>query len=61
MNSSQIYCSGLQYDLDVEMYSIHGQRVTTLKLKNGTNDIDLSSPKGIYILKSAEFSAKFVK
>ncbi|MES2411341.1 MAG: alpha/beta hydrolase-fold protein [Bacteroidota bacterium] len=61
MNSGQIYCSGLQHDLDIEVYSIHGQRVGALQLKNGTNDIDISLSKGIYILKGEDFSAKFVK
>ena len=61
MNSNQIYCSGLQHDLDVDIYSIHGQRVGTLQLKNGTNNIDISLAKGIYILKCEEFSTKFIK
>lgn len=61
MNSNQIYCSGLTHDLDVEVYSIHGQKIGTLKITNGTNAVDLSISKGIYILKCAEFSTKFIK
>jgi predicted alpha/beta superfamily hydrolase len=61
MNSGQIYCSGLANDLDVAVYSIHGQKVGSLKLTNGTNAVDFPLSKGIYILKCAEFSAKFIK
>ena len=61
MNSNQIYCTGLLHDLDVDIYSIHGQRVGMLQLKNGTNDIDISLAKGIYILKCEEFNSKFIK
>lgn len=61
MNTNQIYCSGLQHDLDVTVYSIHGQKVGKLKIANGTNNIDLSLAKGIYILKSEEFNTKFIK
>lgn len=61
MNSTQLYCSGLQNDLNVELYSIHGQKIGTIQLKNGTNDIDFSLAKGIYILKGEQFTAKFIK
>lgn len=61
MNSNQIYCIGLKNDLNVDIYSIHGQKVGSLKMQNGTNNIDVSLSKGIYILKCQEFSAKFIK
>lgn len=61
MNSSQIYCSGLSHDLNVEMYSIHGQKIGNLKVTNGTNNIDFSLTNGIYILKCQEFNTKFIK
>ncbi len=61
MNSNQIYCSGLLHDLDVDIYSIHGQKLERLTLKNGINDLDISLSKGIYILKWEEFSTKFIK
>ena len=61
MNSNQIYCSGLLSDLDVDIYSIQGQKIGSLKVTNGTNDIDVSLSKGIYVLKCSEFSTKFIK
>ncbi|MCF6131126.1 alpha/beta hydrolase-fold protein [Flavobacterium wongokense] len=61
MNSNQVYCSGLQHDLNVDVYSVHGQKMGSLTLQNGTNDIDLSLSNGIYILKSTEFTTKFIK
>lgn len=61
MNANQIYCVGLQHDLNADIYSVHGQKIGSLKMQNGINTIDFSLPKGIYILKSAEFSAKFIK
>lgn len=61
MNSNEIYCSGLQHDLDVAVYSINGQKVGTIKVTNGTNTIAISLANGIYILKSEEFNTKFIK
>jgi predicted alpha/beta superfamily hydrolase len=61
MNSNQIYCVGLEHDLDVAVYSIHGQKVGSLKITNGANAVDLNLSKGIYILKCTEFSTKFIK
>ena len=61
MNSNEIYCSGLQHDLDVTVYSINGQKVGTIKVTNGTNTIAISLANGIYILKSEEFNTKFIK
>jgi len=61
MNSNQLYCSGLTADVDAEVYTIHGQKIGNINLKNGTNDINFSLAKGIYILKGKQFSAKFIK
>ena len=61
MDSNQIYCSGLAHDVDVAIFSIHGQKISEFKITNGTNHIDYPLSKGIYILKCAEFSTKFVK
>lgn len=61
MNSNQIYCSGLKQDLDAVFYSIHGQKIGSLKIENGTNNIDFQLQKGIYIIKTQGFSTKFIK
>ena len=61
MNSNQLYCSGLTAEVDAEVYTIHGQKIGNINLKNGTNDINFSLAKGIYILKGKQFSAKFIK
>lgn len=61
MNASQIYCLGLPQEVEASIYSIHGQKIRSVKMQNGINAIDFSLPKGIYILKSAEFSIKFIK
>ncbi len=61
MSPNQLYCLGLEQEVDVAVFSIHGQHVGTLKITNGANPIDLSLAKGIYIIKCAEFTAKFIK
>jgi predicted alpha/beta superfamily hydrolase len=61
MNQNQFYCSGLEHDVAVDVYSIQGQKVGSLKVTNGTNTIDFSLSNGIYILKCTEFSARFIK
>jgi alpha-glucosidase len=61
MNADQIYCSGLSEEIEVTLFSINGQELKTLKLQNGTNAIGESLPKGIFILKCDEFTAKFIK
>lgn len=60
-DSGQVYCSGLEHELNVDIFSIHGQKIGSLTMQNGINTIAFSLPKGIYILKCAEFSAKFIK
>lgn len=61
MNENQVYFSGLDHDLDVDVYSVQGQKVGKVKVRNGVNTIDFLLSKGIYILRCAEFSAKFIK
>ena len=61
MNNNQIYCSGLQHDLEFAIFSISGQKIGSLQVSNGTNDVAISLPKGIYILKSEVFTIKFIK
>lgn len=61
MNGNQLYCSGLQEELNAEIYSVHGQKIGNIILQNGTNNIDFSLQNGIYILKSTEFTIKFIK
>jgi predicted alpha/beta superfamily hydrolase len=61
IDSDTIYCSGLEQDLDVAIYSIHGQKVGSVTMGNGVNTIDFGLSKGIYILKCTEFSTKFIK
>jgi alpha-glucosidase len=61
INNNQIYCSGLPNDLDVVLFSITGQKIKTIKIQNGTNTIDDTLPKGIFILKCNRFVTKFIK
>lgn len=61
MDANQVYCSGLEHDLNVEIYSIHGQKIGNAVFSNGVNTIDFSLANGIYILKCPEFNAKFIR
>lgn len=51
-NNGQIWVEGLTETTPFELYTITGQKITTLELKNGYNTISNELMSGIYLLKS---------
>lgn len=60
-NNGQIWVEGLTETTPFELYSITGQKITTLELKNGYNSISDELMSGIYLLKSAFIVFKLFK
>jgi predicted alpha/beta superfamily hydrolase len=51
-NSGQIWVEGLTEATPFELYTLTGQKITTVELKNGYNSISVELMSGIYLLKS---------
>lgn len=60
-NNGQIWVEGLTETTPFELYSITGQKITTLELKNGYNSISDELMSGIYLLKSTFIVFKLFK
>lgn len=60
-NSGQIWVEGLTNTTSFELYTITGQKITTLELKNGYNTISNELLSGIYLLKSTFIVFKLFK
>lgn len=60
-DDNHIEVSGLNTNNLVNLFTIDGKLISKLEIKNGQNTIDESLPKGIYILKSKEFTLKFMR
>lgn len=60
-NNGQIWVEGLTETTPFELYTITGQKITTLELKNGYNSISDELMSGIYLLKSTFIVFKLFK
>ncbi len=60
-NNGQIWVEGLTETTPFELYTITGQKITTLELKNGYNSISDELMSGIYLLKSTFIVLKLFK
>lgn len=60
-NNGQIWVEGLTETTLFELYTITGQKITTLELKNGYNSISDELMSGIYLLKSTFIVFKLFK
>lgn len=60
-NNGQIWVEGLTETTPFELYTITGQKITTLELKNGYNTISNELLSGIYLLKSTFIVFKLFK
>ena len=60
-DANHIEVSGLIANSLMNLYSIDGKLISKIEIKNGLNTIDESLSKGIYILKSDEFTLKFLR
>lgn len=60
-NSGKIWVEGLTDTTSFELYTITGQKITTLELKNGYNSISDELMSGIYLLKSTFIVFKLFK
>jgi alpha-glucosidase len=49
-NNSELMVSGLDEETEFAIYSLLGQKIATIKLRNGQNAIDAQCQKGIYFL-----------
>jgi alpha-glucosidase len=57
--SDSFFVSGLDHEIAADIFSVLGMKVGSLKLINGINPIELSLPKGVYILKNNDLQLKF--
>jgi hypothetical protein len=55
---NRLVIENLQKDNVLEIYNIMGVKVFTRRLKSGTNEYQISLPKGYYIIKIGEFTKK---
>ena len=55
---SRIIIENLPTDNILEIYNIMGVKVYTRRLKAGTNEYNISLPKGYYIIKIGKFTKK---
>ncbi|MFY7741903.1 MAG: alpha/beta hydrolase-fold protein [Flavobacterium sp.] len=60
-NNGQIWVEGLTETTPFDLYTITGQKITTLELKNGYNSISDELMSGIYLLKSTFIVFKLFK
>lgn len=56
---NQIFIKGLSKDSEAKIYEMSGKIVEKIQLKNGSNPLKNSLPKGNYILKTESDSVKF--
>lgn len=55
---SRLIIENLPADNILEIYNIMGAKVYTRRLKSGTNEYNISLPKGYYIIKIGKFTKK---
>ena len=55
---SRLTIENLPKDNILEIYNIMGAKVYTRRLKSGTNEYNISLPKGYYIIKIGKFTKK---
>ncbi|MBF6597758.1 MAG: T9SS type A sorting domain-containing protein [Fermentimonas sp.] len=55
---SRLIIENLPTDNILEIYNIMGAKVYTRRLKSGTNEYNISLPKGYYIIKIGKFTKK---
>ena len=58
---NKLFCSGLDQDTSVDIYSLTGQKIASLTVSNGLNLISESLSNGIYIIKLKDKVVKFIK
>ncbi|MFN3753109.1 alpha/beta hydrolase-fold protein [Flavobacterium sp.] len=61
INSNEFYVSGLNEEMTLDVYSIHGQKLGKQKIINGNNIVDLELSKGLYIFINDKMNFKLIK
>lgn len=61
VGQNKLFCSGLDQDTSVDIYSLTGQKIASQTVSNGLNLISEALSNGIYIIKLKDKVVKFIK